>query len=273
MSLLFVFVTTSASLFKFTSNRRRAPPRRLRPGIPNRASSIDHPPRSRTRPPLCSSHRSPPMLPWPEYLKFLISVLVIIDPPGVVPMFLSATADQNRIQRRRTARVAAMSVALILIVVAIGGGPVLEYLGIRIAAFRIAGGILLLLMGISMLHARVSPAVQTPEEAREAELADDVAVVPLAIPLLAGPGAISAVVIYSLREQTWMHIAVICGVLVIVAIITWLVLRLATAIEPMISRTGLKVVTRLFGLILAAIAVEFMVQGLLEVFPALGSPP
>lgn len=210
------------------------------------------------------------MLNWIDYAKILISLFVVLDPIGTVPLFMAVTDGRSKASRHRIARNAAITVIVVLILAAIVGDLMLMLFGIRIATFRVGGGILVLLMAISMMHARTSGAVQTEEEAREAEEKDDVAVVPLGIPLLAGPGAISTVIIVSHRGTGAGHMAVLCGLIVIVAAATWLALRLAVVIQPRLGRTGINIVTRLMGLVLAAIAVEFIVNGLLELFPGLG---
>lgn len=212
------------------------------------------------------------MLSWTEYVNILVALLVILDPPGVSPMFLSATSDQTPAQRHRTARTTAIVTAALLIGTAIVGEWVLHVMGIRIATFRVGGGILLLLMSISMMNARISGFLQTPEEKREAIEKDDVAIVPLAIPLLAGPGALSTILIYANRSPDMRHKAVICGIVIIAALLTWITLRLAGYISPLLGKTGINVLTRLLGLVLAAVSIEFIATGLLELFPGLGLP-
>lgn len=214
------------------------------------------------------------MLTLTEYVRILISLIVVLDPIGIVPLFLSMTSGYTPAERHRTAWIAALTVAVVLIVAAFVGDWLLALFGIRIATFRVGGGILILLMAISMLHARVSGSVQTPEEAREAKDKDAIAVVPLAIPLMAGPGAISAVIIASHHPPGEpAHLAVLSGIIVLVAALAWLALRLGAVIQPRLGRIGINVITRLMGLILAAVAIEFIVAGLGELFPALVAMP
>ncbi len=209
------------------------------------------------------------MLTWSEYGKILVAILVILDPPIVIPMFLHATADETPSRRRRTARVTAATVVLILCLSVLVGQWLLGWLGIRVSAFRVGGGILLMLMAISMMQARVSPTLQTPEEALEAQEKEAVAVVPLAMPLLAGPGAISTMIIYSHKAAGWEHKAVLCGIVALSGLVCWLALELASAIEPWLGRTGLNVMTRIMGLLLISTAVEFIAIGLQDLFPVL----
>lgn len=209
------------------------------------------------------------MLALTDYIKILISLVVVLDPIGAVPVFLAMTPEHTHSQRKRTVNIAALATAVVLIIAAVAGDFVLQMFGIGIAAFRVGGGIVILLMAISMLHARVSGTVQTPDEAKEAKDKDDVAVVPLAIPLLAGPGAISTVIIVAHRGEGAAHLGIVCGLILIVAALTWLSLRLGAVIQPTLGRTGINVVTRLMGLLLAAVAVEIVARGLTELFPFL----
>ena len=129
------------------------------------------------------------MLDWHQYIEILTAIVVIVDPFGAIPIFISITSDESPRQRAQTARIASIELAVVLVAAALAGEPVLKILGIRLASFQVGGGILILLLAISMLNAKVSPAKQTPEEEIEAVAKENVAVVPLAVPLLAGPAA------------------------------------------------------------------------------------
>ncbi|MEX2215939.1 MAG: MarC family protein [Phycisphaeraceae bacterium] len=209
------------------------------------------------------------MLSSMDYVKILVSLIVVLDPIGTIPLFVAFTRTHNQAERHKAARTAAVTVAIVLVIAVTVGDWVLMLFGIQIATFRVGGGILVLLMAISMMHARISGAVQTEEEAREAEEKAAVAVVPLAIPLLAGPGAISAVIIFANRGTGLTHMAILCGVILLASGLTWLALRLATVLQPRMGKIGINIVTRLMGLILAAVAVEFIVNGVRELFPML----
>ncbi len=209
------------------------------------------------------------MLEFQEYLKIIVSLLVIINPLGNSPIFLSVTEGQNQKQRNKTARMTAVSVAIILILSLLFGGEILKIFGIDIPSFKVGAGILILIMAISMLHARISESKHTVEEAEEAEEKDNVSVVPLGIPLLAGPGAISAIIVCAHHSPSWIHRLVLVGIVVVIAFIVWIVLRLASSIGDAIGTTGINIGTRLMGLILAAVAVEFISQGLIVLFPVL----
>ena len=209
------------------------------------------------------------MLQWQEYLEILTAIIVIVDPLGAIPIFISLTSGQSEPERRQTARVAVVVGTIVLIISCLVGAPLLRFFGIRLASFQVGGGILIMLLAVSMLNARLSAAKETEEEAREAESKENVAVVPLAVPLLAGPAAISTMIIYAHRQPGWFHkgflIAAAAGAMALV----WLMLRLSIPLSRKLGKTGLHNVTRLMGLLLAAIAVEFIVTGLLELLPGL----
>ncbi|MGD8379108.1 MAG: YchE family NAAT transporter [Gammaproteobacteria bacterium] len=207
---------------------------------------------------------------WSEYAKFFAGLVAIINPIGAIPMFINMTHNLAPAERVRTARVAAVTVAAVLIVSMLTGDAILRLFGITIPSFRVGGGILILLMAISMLHARVSPAKQTEEEAREGEAKDAVGVVPLGIPLLAGPGAISTVIIYAQHGAPVAHYAILGTGIVVVAALAWVFFRAAPMLADLLGRTGINVVTRIMGLIMTAIGVEFIATGLKALFPALG---
>ena len=201
------------------------------------------------------------MLAWNEYIQIIIAMIVIIDPLGAIPIFVSLTADQSLAERKRTAYVASFSVAIILIISCLIGEYILRLFGISIASFRIGGGILLLLMSIAMMNARLSPAKRTESEAEEAQAKGHVAVVPLAIPLLAGPGAIGLVIIYAEKVTGALNTGFLIVSCVIVSAIMWGALRLAMPLSHMLGQTGINIATRIMGLILAAISIEFIASG------------
>ena len=198
---------------------------------------------------------------WHEYVKMFVGLLVILNPMLAVPVFISLTEAQSDGERVSNARRAALSVGIVLSVAALLGQQILDLFGISIDSFRVGGGLLILLMAVSMMHAKMSGASHTEKEGEEAQDKADVAVVPLAIPLLAGPGAISTAIIYAHRDLAWMH-AVLIGEIWLAALATWLTLRSALPISRTLGTTGINIATRLMGLVLAALAVEFIVNGL-----------
>lgn len=210
------------------------------------------------------------MLEWHQYFEILTAILVIVDPFGAIPIFIGVTSDESPAQRAHTARIASITAAIVLIAAALGGEPVLKLLGIRIASFQVGGGILILLLSISMINARVSPVKQTPEEEIEAVGKENVAVVPLAIPLLAGPAAISTVIVFAHRSSDWSAKGFVILSIIIVAIFTWILLRLSIPLSHKLGRTGINTFTRAMGMVLSAIAIEFIATGLLQLFPGWG---
>ncbi len=200
---------------------------------------------------------------WIQYASFLVALIAVLDPFIAVPIFVGICAGRSDVERNRLARVVSLTVFAVLLGAAVAGEAVLRVLGTSLASFRIGGGLVLLLMALAMLQARPGNVRQTAEEASEAS-----GVVPLAVPLLAGPGAISTVMIAASGGR-WQHEAGIILVIGAVCLILWLMLRLAIPLSRVMGTTGLNVADRLLGLLLAAIAVESMATGLKELFPAL----
>lgn len=208
---------------------------------------------------------------WTEYTRFVVALLAVLNPLATIPIFLSLTAGFSATERRRTAAVTAVAVGVLLGASAVAGESLLTAMGTSLASFRVGGGIVVLMMSISMLMAQPGAVRQTPEEAEVSAQKEGVAVVPLGIPLLAGPGAISTVIIQMDRGSGAAHGAAVLGSIASVAAICWLVLRYAEPLGRMIGPIGLNVLIRIFGLLLAAIAVEFIANGLRALFPALGA--
>jgi len=209
------------------------------------------------------------MMEWTEYAKFFAALLSIVNPVGSIPIFINLTMNQSPAERHRTGFLAAASVVLILGVVLVVGEPLLRFFGITISSFRVGGGILILLMSISMMNARLSAIKQTEEEAKAAAEKDSVAVVPLGIPLLAGPGAISTVMVYAHYDSSLMHYFILGAGILTVAGAVWISFRLAPYIASALGKTGINIVTRIMGLIMSAIGIEFIANGLKQLFPGL----
>ncbi len=203
------------------------------------------------------------------YAKTLVGVLAIVNPMGAIPVFLSLCGDRSPVECMQIARTTALSVGLVLVTAIWAGDAVLTFFGIGIPAFRAAGGLLILLMAIAMLHARRSHARQSPEEADEAGERESIAVVPLAIPLMAGPGAISLVIVDAHQLSHWGERLILSAGVAVVAVVTWAVLRLATPIGARLGVTGLNIFTRLMGLLLSAIGIQMMALGLATLLPGL----
>jgi multiple antibiotic resistance protein len=207
------------------------------------------------------------MLELSEYVKIFIAILAILNPFGVLPVFLSVTGSSPDAERKKIARTVGLSVAGVLAITALVGDTVLRLFGISIASFQVGGSILLLMMAVSMMFAKDTRGTEEP-----AGIAADLrsmAVVPLSVPLLAGPGAISTIIIYANLTSGPLHIGMIILCIAIASCITWVILRLATKIGRLIGPIGLSIVSRLMGLLLASIAVEFFAKGIVKLLPGL----
>lgn len=207
-----------------------------------------------------------------DLIKPLIALLAIVNPVGVVPFFIHFTQGFSREQRLRTIRVTSFTAFLVVAISALAGLRIIEFFGISIASFQVGGGMLLLISALQMLQAQ--PAETRKEDVAEgaskADAGASIAVVPLTIPLLTGPATISTMVIYAQKTHHWWELGVLVGYGVVIGVAAFLALSAAGRIARMLGQTGINIMTRLMGLILAALAVEIMADGLVKLFPALG---
>ena len=208
------------------------------------------------------------MLDFTEYTKIFISLFAIIDPVGIIPIIIAFTAGMSAQKRERVGRVASLSVFGILLAALLLGEAILSFFGISIHSFRTAGGILLLLMAINMLIGHKQAPM--PDDNADAEATQSIAIVPLSTPLLAGPGAISTVIVDAHKASSAGHYGVMALVLVALSLTVWLTFLIAPWVSRRLGSIGSTIVTRLMGLLLAAIAVEFIAGGLRGLFPAMG---
>lgn len=192
------------------------------------------------------------------------SLFVIVDAIGLVPGFVAMTRDHTRQERVRTAALACTVTFFILVLFAATGPWPFKAFGITLPAFEIAGGILLLIVALDMLQARRTAVKETPEEQAAGGRKEEIAVTPLAIPMLAGPGAITDVILLSARATSPAHHAVLAAAIFLVCFIGFLILRLAAVRSSILGVIGLKIMTRLMGLLLAAISVQFILNGIRE---------
>jgi multiple antibiotic resistance protein len=208
-----------------------------------------------------------------ELLSFsllsLSAVFFVVDPMGVVPVFVAMTQRDSEEKRARMARRAALTAFVILTVFAVAGTVIFRMLGVTLGAFKVAGGILLLLTSIEMLRAQQVRTRIIPEEEREGAEKDDVAIFPLAIPLLAGPGAIATVTALMGRAGRKLFMVPVVVSIAITCVASYAMLRAATRISHLLGVTGLNVMNRVIGLIIGAIAVQFVFDGLRDTFPRL----
>lgn len=209
-----------------------------------------------------------------DSFKALITLLAIVNPPAIIPFFIHYTHGFSSAHRRHTIVVASFTAFLVIAASALLGIRILEFFGISLASFQVGGGMLLLISALNMLNAKpaeVKPATNALEEgAEKAAMGASIAVVPLTIPLLTGPATMSTVVIFAERAQNWLQLATLVGYGVVIALVTAISFGLAHPIARVLGQTGINVLTRLMGLILAALAVEVMAEGLGKLFPILG---
>ena len=211
------------------------------------------------------------MLEFTEYTKIFIALLAIVNPIGAIPIVMALTADASEEEFKRTTNVTVISVLVILVTALLTGEFLLGFFGISISSFRVAGGILLLLMAISMLHARQSPIIFSKEEADHdsRDSRESVAVVPISMPLLAGPGAISTVILYTNKSHAPLHYLFMGLDILLIVLVLWLAFLAIPWISRHTSQIGINIFSRVMGLILAAIAVEFIANGIKGLFPGL----
>jgi multiple antibiotic resistance protein len=206
--------------------------------------------------------------------KPLVTLLAVVNPLAIVPFFIHYTHGFTRAQRRHTVVTAAISAFLVIAASALLGLQILEFFGISLASFQVGGGMLLLISSMNMLNAQPAEVKPNTNEleagAQKAAMGASIAVVPLTIPLLTGPATISTVVIYAQQAQSFLQLAALVGYGVVIGLATALSFALADPIARVLGKTGINVMTRLMGLILAALAVELMALGLLKLFPGLG---
>jgi multiple antibiotic resistance protein len=203
-----------------------------------------------------------------DYLRFVVTLTAVVDPFLAVPFFLAFEGARTEEQRKVLSRVVAITVFAVLAVSGVVGESLLLLIGASLPAFRVGGGLVLLLMALAMLNAQVGGVRQSRDEAHELKSGEVGGVVPLAIPLLAGPGAISTTIIAAEKGGA-AHLAVLIGCIALVALLTWWALRQANAIADRLGVTGLNIATRILGLLLAAMAVQTMAEGLRALFPGL----
>jgi multiple antibiotic resistance protein len=197
------------------------------------------------------------------------AIFFVVDPLSAVPFFLAMTRDASAEERRATALRAAFTAGIVLAGFALAGHWIFQVLGISLGAFKIAGGIVLLLLALDMIRTQPSRTRITEREVEAGAVKEDIAIVPLAMPLLAGPGSIATaiVLVARAREGPWWHVLPVLGAIASTAAASYVILAGAARTERVLGRTGLSIIERVAGLLLVAIAIQFMLDGLHEALP------
>ena len=203
------------------------------------------------------------------YVRFsvlaLSSIFFLVDPFAALPTFLAVTAGADAGRRRKMAWKASITALVVLSAFAVAGQYIFKMFGITLPAFEIAGGVILLLIGLDMLEAKRSPTQESSVEAAEAAVKEDAGIVPLGIPMLAGPGSITSVmVLVGQAEGEWQKMAAILGAIFITAAICYLVLGNSDRVARALGETGVRILVRIMGLLLVALAVQYFVNGMAD---------
>lgn len=206
---------------------------------------------------------------WAYLFKTGVALFAIVNPIGNLPVFISATNQWSRRDKAHTANIVGLTVFIVLAITTFFGNDILEFFSISIPSFQVGGGILVLLMSINMMHAKQSHTRQTPEEAQTMAEKRAIAIVPLSIPVYAGPGAISSMIITADKSINFIHQTSLLIPIAVVSLIVWVTLRLSTNITQLLGTIGINIITRLMGLILAAMSIEFIAHGITGLFPKL----
>lgn len=205
----------------------------------------------------------------PTYFKFFIGLFALVNPVGIIPVFISMTSYQTAVARNKTNLTANLSVAIILWTSLFLGDGILQAFGISIDSFRIAGGILVVTIAMSMISGKLGEDKQNKQEKSESAIRESVGVVPLALPLMAGPGAISSTIVWGTKYHSWGHLIGFSIAIALFALCCWMVFRIAPWLVRLLGQTGINVITRIMGLLLMALGIEFIVTGLKAIFPGL----
>ncbi|ENM5827053.1 YchE family NAAT transporter [Vibrio metoecus] len=203
------------------------------------------------------------------FLQFFLGLVAAVNPVGIMPVFVSLTGHMTLEEKNKTAATANIAVAIILIIALLAGQMMLDLFSISLDSFRVAGGLLLLSIAFSMMSGKLGEDKQNKQEKSEYISREQIAVVPLAMPLMAGPGAISSTIVYGSRYPNMLDTFGIVLTIVAFSFCSWLLFRSAPYIVRLLGQTGINVITRIMGLILGALGIEFIANGLRSLFPGL----
>ncbi len=200
-------------------------------------------------------------------VTFAVALITIANPIGNLAIFASMTGDRSDAEKKQIATGSALAIAIILVIVTWSGSYLLDLFGISVPAFQTAGGLIILLLGLAMLHSKTSTMQQTEAEGTEAKDKESIAVVPLAIPIVAGPGAMTTIIVQTHQTSTIVDRALVTGVCLGTAFLLFLAFRFAAPIGRRLGISGINIVTRIMGMVLSAIAIGMMANGLKQLFP------
>lgn len=208
------------------------------------------------------------MLPLSDYMQAFVGILAILGPFSAMPIFVTLTANKTRKEKNELVKSSVINATIVALCSIWLGSIILNFFNIGIPAFRVAGGILLLTLAISMINAKVPGAKQTPEELAEAKISHkDLALIPLAIPLITGPGAISTIIVFTNYSSGFLHLLIMSFIVLVIMLYVYTSLKMAAYLSDKLGLIGINVISRIMGIILASIAIEFMASGLTILFP------
>ncbi|ANZ22483.1 hypothetical protein ATN01_01330 [Buchnera aphidicola (Diuraphis noxia)] len=203
------------------------------------------------------------------YIKFFIGLCALVNPIGMIPIFTTMTHSQSILERQKTNLIANFSASLILIISLFVGSNILNAFGISISSFRIAGGILIISIAFSMISGNFLNKVKQIKENKTNQKPENISVVPLAMPLIAGPGAISSTIVWSTYYSNWMNLFGCSLVIICFSMVCWLCFQAAPCVVKILGTTGINIITRIMGLLLMSLGIEFITIGISTIFPGL----
>lgn len=198
------------------------------------------------------------------YIKFFVSLCALVNPIGMIPIFTTMTSNQSYIERKKTNLVANFSAFLILLISLFLGNSILHAFGISINSFRIAGGILIIGIAFSMISGKFTKEEKT--KIKKEEIQENISVVPLAMPLIAGPGAISSTIVWSTYYFTWINFLGCSIAIFLFSLVCWLCFRAGPCVVEILGKTGINIITRIMGLLLMSLGIEFISIGIKSIF-------
>ncbi|WP_284442969.1 YchE family NAAT transporter [Buchnera aphidicola] len=203
------------------------------------------------------------------YIKFFIGLCALVNPIGMIPIFTTMTNNQSFLERKKTNLIANVSASLILLISLFFGADILNIFGISINSFRIAGGILIISIAFSMISGQFIKKIKKTKDKKEENKLDNISVVPLAMPLIAGPGAISSTIVWSTYYSSWMNLFLCSLVIFLFSFVCWLCFEAAPCVVQILGKTGINIITRVMGLLLMSLGIEFIIIGIKSIFPGL----